>query len=87
MSGELILIVEDNEPMRIGISDILTMEGYHILEAHHGKHALEILQENLPDLILSDVMMPEMNGFDLYAAVRKHTRSHFNPIHLSDGTQ
>jgi len=70
MSGETILIVEDNAALRVGICEMLILEGYEVLEARHGLHAMEVLRGATPDLILSDVMMPEMNGFDLYTQVR-----------------
>ncbi len=72
MNGETILIVEDNDSLRIGISEMLTIEGFSVLSARNGVEAVEILKTNLPELILSDVMMPEMDGFDFYSEVRSH---------------
>ncbi len=70
MNGELILIVEDNDSLRSGISEMLTLEGFSVLAARNGVEAVKLLKSNLPELILSDVMMPEMDGFDLYSEVR-----------------
>jgi putative two-component system response regulator len=70
MNGELILIVEDNDSLRNGISEMLTLEGFSVLAARNGVEAVELLKSNLPELILSDVMMPEMDGFDFYSEVR-----------------
>jgi putative two-component system response regulator len=72
MNGETILIVEDNDSLRIGISEMLTLEGFLVLAARNGVEAVELLKSNLPELILSDVMMPEMDGFDLFSEVRSH---------------
>ena len=72
MNNETILIVEDNDSLRIGISEMLTIEGFSVLTARNGVEAVEILKSNLPELILSDVMMPEMDGFDFYHQVRSH---------------
>ncbi len=72
MSNETILIVEDNDSLRIGISEMLTIEGFSVLAARNGVEAVEILKSNLPELILSDIMMPEMDGFDFYNQVRSH---------------
>ena len=72
MNGETILIVEDNDSLRIGISEMLTIEGFSVWSARNGVEAVEILKTVFPDLILSDVMMPEMDGFDLYSEVRSH---------------
>jgi putative two-component system response regulator len=70
MNGEIILIVEDNDSLRSGISEMLTLEGFSVLSASNGVEAIELLKSNLPELILSDVMMPEMDGFDFYSEVR-----------------
>jgi putative two-component system response regulator len=72
MSNETILIVEDNDSLRIGISEMLTIEGFSVLAARNGVEAVEILKTNLPELILSDIMMPEMDGFAFYNQVRSH---------------
>jgi len=70
MSGETILIVEDNQVLRDGIREILAVEGYHVLCASNGKEALEEMATFNPDLILSDIAMPEMDGFEFLRAVR-----------------
>lgn len=56
-----VLIAEDNKELRIYISSLLT-NSYNVLTAENGKIALEIAQKKLPDIILSDVLMPEMDG-------------------------
>lgn len=73
MNDETILIVEDNDSLRIGISEMLTIEGFSVLAARNGVEAIELLKSNLPELILSDVMMPEMDGFDFYNQVRSRS--------------
>jgi len=73
MSGETILVVEDNDLLREGISEMLTIEGFHVVRACNGADAVESLRHTTPDLILSDVMMPEMDGFDLYTSVRSQS--------------
>lgn len=70
MSGETILIVEDNQVLREGLREILAVEGYHVLCAANGKEALEEMSTFSPDLILSDIAMPEMDGFEFLRAVR-----------------
>jgi signal transduction histidine kinase/CheY-like chemotaxis protein/AraC-like DNA-binding protein len=59
----LVLIVEDNDEMRFYLKEIL---GNHVstAEAPNGRHALEYLKSHKPDLIISDVMMPEMDGYE-----------------------
>jgi putative two-component system response regulator len=72
MSGETILIVEDNQVLREGIREMLSVEGYHVLCASNGKEALEQMSTFNPDLILSDIAMPEMDGFEFLRQVRSH---------------
>ena len=60
-----ILLVEDQDCIRETFKQILEMEGYHVILAYHGKHALDILSRGpLPSLILLDLMMPIMNGWE-----------------------
>jgi DNA-binding response OmpR family regulator len=66
-----ILIVEDEVKMRIGLKDNLEFEGYEVAEAADGKDGLQKIIENKYDLILLDVMMPIMSGFDVCKEARK----------------
>jgi response regulator RpfG family c-di-GMP phosphodiesterase len=63
--GKKILVVDDSNAVRIMLKEGLLQEGYQVLTAGNGKEALEIVCDNQPDLILSDVYMPEMNGLEL----------------------
>ena len=60
-----ILIADDEANMRLGLKDNLEFEGYQISEASDGEEALEMVQHLKPDLILLDIMMPKMSGFDV----------------------
>jgi putative two-component system response regulator len=64
-----ILIVEDNPSVRQLISRTLEIEGYSILQANDGAIALSILQKTTPDLILSDISLPNLNGVEFYKAL------------------
>lgn len=70
MANELILIVEDMDLLREGLREILINEGYRVVTARHGREALEQMDQALPDLIISDITMPVMDGIDFYSAVR-----------------
>jgi CheY-like chemotaxis protein len=61
-----ILIVDDDPDMRKLATIILTKEGYGIIEAEDGSIALDLVKAKMPDLIISDVMMENVNGFMLY---------------------
>jgi signal transduction histidine kinase len=71
---EQILIVEDDIAMSGGIRDILEMNGYRVELAENGLEGLRILQDFMPDLIISDIMMPEMDGFEFLEKVRLNPR-------------
>src|SRR5271155_2640780 len=60
-----ILIVEDDEQIRRLLSAILEQSGYNVRRAHDGVAALEELRVEIPDILLSDLYMPRMTGFEL----------------------
>lgn len=66
-----ILIVEDEEATRDGLRRILEKKGWLTLAAENGREALEILEKQIPAAILLDLMMPEMDGFEFAAELRK----------------
>jgi two-component system response regulator PilR (NtrC family) len=70
-SSVSILIVDDEEMMRNLLSRILSREGYKIRSAEDGVAALEVLKEEMVDIIISDMKMPRMNGFELLKVVKK----------------
>jgi len=66
-----ILIIEDEAPMRTALKDVLEGEGYRTLTAADGESGLERALAEKPDLILLDVMMPKMDGFEVCAELRR----------------
>jgi len=65
-----ILIVEDTESSRILLELTLAAEGYEVMSGENGLEALQLAQTTLPDLIISDIMMPEMDGFEFCRKVK-----------------
>jgi putative two-component system response regulator len=70
MAKETLLIVEDNHDLRNGLQEILSFEGYSVITASNGREALNQMVVVSPDLILSDINMPEMDGYQFYQEVR-----------------
>ncbi len=71
-----VLVVDDEEDIRLNLSDYLELEGYEVFTMENGAKALEILGEQQPDVIVSDLMMPEMGGMELLEELSKRE----NPI-------
>jgi putative two-component system response regulator len=70
MPNEVILVVEDFDLLRSGLEEILNEEGYTVVTARNGKEALDVFSIIQPNLIVSDVTMPIMDGFEFFNAVR-----------------
>jgi len=68
---ERILIIEDETPMRTALADVLEGEGYRPLTAADGEIGLRKAIEEKPDLILLDIMMPKLDGFEVCAELRR----------------
>ena len=71
MADETILLVEDNDVLREGLKSLLEQEGYLVMTGDNGKTALVKMEAKTPDLILADILMPEMDGYALFEAVRR----------------
>ena len=74
-----ILVVDDEKRLVSLVESYLTQEGYRVVTAHDGKEALVVAQRENPDLIILDLMMPEMDG---YAFMRAHRAERNTPIIL-----
>ena len=79
--GHTVLVTEDNEDVRKFIVDILA-DYYHVLEAENGLKGLEVALDQVPDLIVSDVMMPEMDGYDFCRQLKEDERTSHIPVVL-----
>ncbi|BCY28748.1 response regulator [Flavobacterium okayamense] len=77
----ILLLVDDNASIREVIKDIFS-SNYQILEASNGKEALKLAQKEIPDCIISDVMMPEMDGFEFTKQIKSNELTSFIPVIL-----
>jgi len=67
-----VLIIEDNEDIREGTREILELTGYQVYTAPEGKTGVDMAMKHLPDIILCDIMMPELDGFGVLYMLSKH---------------
>lgn len=77
---KLILTVDDSASMRALLKAALTAQGFRIEAAEDGEQGLARMQEIVPDLLITDINMPKMDGFDLICAVRTVPRFRSTPI-------
>jgi signal transduction histidine kinase/CheY-like chemotaxis protein/HAMP domain-containing protein len=75
-----ILLVEDSEPVVVQMTDILAETGYRVEVAHNGKEALEHIEKLLPDAMILDLMMPEVDGFEVLHKLRSEERTKHIPV-------
>jgi CheY-like chemotaxis protein len=80
-----ILVVDDDPDIRLFLGFSLKKAGYEVLQAANGAKALEVLREHAPDLIITDAMMPVLDGYGLIQAVKSETSSREIPILMLTG--
>ena len=78
--GAMILIVDDSKSLRDRLRTALETDGYEVAESEDGVQALEACQAARPDLLVTDVHMPRMDGLSLVAAIRALPALRFMPI-------
>jgi DNA-binding NarL/FixJ family response regulator len=75
-----LLLIDDDPNLILLVRDYLEFRGYEVLTADNGKEALNLLTQNLPDMIICDIMMPEMDGYALIENVRQDQRTSWIPV-------
>ncbi|MBC8423243.1 response regulator [bacterium] len=79
---ETILVIDDELHIRTILTYMLEQSDFQVLQAANGTEALEMLDEFLPDLILLDIMMPDMDGYEVLTRIREQFRTHNLPVIL-----
>ncbi len=79
-SETTILVVDDSNPALIQLQDILSEEGYTVLIATGGEEALSIIEKTIPHAIILDLMMPDIDGFEVLGTIREADRTAHVPV-------
>src|SRR6202521_3004101 len=80
-----ILVADDNESNRDLLQDILVAERFNVISAEDGAAALQQFTERKPDLVLLDIMMPHLNGFEVCRKIKQDPETCFVPVVLVTG--
>lgn len=75
-----LLLIDDDPNLILLVKDYLEFRGYEVITAENGREALEVLEKEIPDMIICDVMMPEMDGYALVEHVRQDPRTSWIPV-------
>jgi DNA-binding NarL/FixJ family response regulator len=75
-----LLLIDDDPNLILLVKDYLEFRGYEVITAENGREALEVLEKDLPDMIICDVMMPEMDGYAFVKQVREDNRTSWIPV-------
>src|SRR6478735_4631682 len=75
-----ILLIEDNNEIRENTAEILALANYHVITAQNGKVGVELAQHENPDLIICDIMMPELDGFGVIHILSKKAETALIPF-------
>ena len=69
-----VLVVDDEEDIRMSVGQILEVCGYEVMKAENGSECLKKLEQGLPDLVILDIMMPGMSGWDVAARIKENEK-------------
>ncbi|KAM3100027.1 response regulator transcription factor [Phormidesmis sp. 146-35] len=75
-----LLLIDDDPNLILLVKDYLEFRGYEVITAENGREALEVLEQDVPDMIICDVMMPEMDGYSLVSAIRSDPKTSWIPV-------
>ncbi|NEP56318.1 MAG: response regulator transcription factor, partial [Symploca sp. SIO2G7] len=75
-----LLLVDDDPNLILLVQDYLEFQGYRVITATNGLEALSLLERNIPDMIICDIMMPEMDGYTVVEQIRQNPRTNWLPV-------
>ncbi len=82
-----VLVVDDSRTVVHGLRTVLEQDGFYVMEAYDGMTAIELAKAHQPDIILMDVIMPGLNGFQATRKIRKDPATHNIPIIIISATE
>ena len=85
--GAAVLVVDDSKTIRFALKKMLSQGGYQVLEADNGKDAIELARNHGPILIIMDIVMPGLNGFQATRRIRKMDETRKIPIIIMSGNK
>ena len=77
-----VLVIEDSKDVLDNMKEILELSNYTVHVAHNGTEGLEIAQQNIPDIILCDVMMPELDGYSVLRGLTNNPKTKNIPFKI-----
>lgn len=80
-----ILIIEDEDALRVDLITALNFEGYEAIGAENGRDGVRAARQHLPDLIICDISMPELDGFGVIVELRSHSQTASIPVIILSG--
>jgi CheY-like chemotaxis protein len=75
-----VLIIEDNSDIRENATELLELSGFSVIAASDGQMGVQMAKAELPDIILSDIMMPRLNGYEVFDLLKKHEATKHIPF-------
>lgn len=83
----LVLVIDDSDDTRDLLAAVLHLEGFIVLEAHDGHEGLKVAFESRPDIIIADLQMPVMDGWEAIQRLRADSRTRHIPIIVCSGEE
>lgn len=80
MTPARILVAEDDPITRKFVATLMTQQGFEVIEAEDGEHALELVEAHRPDLVITDLVMPYRDGFGLVRSLRENDAFAKTPV-------
>ena len=79
-----ILVVDDEKTLRVNLCEMLTFEGFKVIEAENGVVAIKLARLHSLDMIICDVAMPEMDGFEVLTRLKADSATSALPVRLAE---